>query len=262
MRIKQCKMLDRYQKDIFRYFRKQYSLRKYNDPKKPALFYSLWTFGRLAAHESFALIIWRGSDIIRERMVKKLTKIAARKNTYHIAISSYIANDLKKAGIKYKYIPIVGIDMQKFKPSMMGDETYVYIPDINNRKYCKKYGADIVGKIQKKCKYKINIIQSNQYKRNKLIKIYKKCFCGFRFTSHDGLPNQVIEMGLMGRRSFYNGDIPGSIKWNRNDIDSILENIEKESKKIGTTDFDYANEVKKFIDVGEKWLYTEFWENK
>ena len=69
-------------------------------------------------------------------------------------------------------------------------------------------------------------------------------------------------MGLMGRRSFYNGDIPGSIKWNRNDIDSILENIEKESKKIGTTDFDYANEVKKFIDVGEKWLYTEFWENK
>jgi len=259
MIIKQCKMLNRSQKNIFSYFLKKHSLKRYTDPKKPALFYSLWSYGRLAKHESFGLIIWRGSDIIRERMVKRLNKIAKRKNIYHVAISSYIADDLKKYGIKYKFIPIVGVDMTRFEPCLMGNEIYTYIPEVKRNKYHKKYGGDIIKKIKKKCKYKINIIESDQYRRRKLIEVYKKCFCGFRFTSHDGLPSQVIEMGLMGRRSFYNGNIPGSIKWDKKNIDNILENIEKESKKIGTIDYEYSNRIRSFINVGTDWLDTSFW---
>jgi len=63
----------------------------------------------------------------------------------------------------------------------------------------------------------------------------------------------------MGRKSFYNGNIPGSIRWN-NDINKTIKNVKKEAIKINTIDYDYANEINNFINVGEKWLSTEFWE--
>ncbi len=260
MRIKQCKMMDRSQKNIFENFFKKYSLGGYVDTRKPSVFFSLWKYGRLVVHQSFALIIWRGTDIIR--IEKKLKRIKERKNTYHIAISSYIAKDLDKYGIKYKFIPVVGANMKYFKPCPIGDEIYTYVPSHNISKYHERYGMEFIKKIKKRCKYKINIVKPNQYTKRELFKVYSRCFCGLRLTKHDGLPNQVIEMGLMGRKSFYNGDIPGSIKWDGNDIDKIIENINEEAKKIGTTDYTYANKIKDFIDVGEKWLDTKFWDKK
>jgi len=93
----------------------------------------------------------------------------------------------------------------------------------------------------------------------KLRKIYERCFCGLRLTKHDGLPNQVIEMGVMGRRTIYNGDIPGSISWNKNNIDEIIKNIDIESQKIGTINYEVSNNIKNFIDVKNDWLDTKFW---
>lgn len=259
MRIHQCKMLNNDMYSRFSYFFKKYSLKKYNNPNKPSIFFSLWNYSSIKYHKSFALIIWRGSDILKmERVLKSIRK---KKNIYHVAISSYISNDLKKYGIDHKFIPIVGVNNKYFKPTLMGNEIYTYIPNSNSLKYYPRYGMNIIDKIRKKCKYKINIMKNcNQYTKEELVKIYNRCFCGLRMTKHDGLPNQVIEMGLMGRKSFYNGDIPGSIKWNKKDIRDIVENIEKEANKIGTINLDYAEKIKKFVDIGEDWLCTEFWE--
>ena len=257
MRIKQCKMLNKNQEKRFKNFFKKYSLDKYDNFKDPAIFFSLWGFGLIKRHEGFAVIIWRGSDIIK--MENKLKSIRKMKNVYHVAISSYIANDLEKYGIKYKFIPIVGVDLKYFKPFPMGNEIYTYIPDSNPKKYYARYGFKIVKKIQKKIKYKINIINSpTQYSKKELVDIYKKCFCGFRMTKHDGLPSQVIEMGLMGRKSFYNGNIPGSIKWDKS-INNIVEDIEKEAQKIGSIDYEYSEKISNFIDISDNWLDTEFW---
>lgn len=254
MRIKQCKMLDS-QRKIFKNFVKEYSLKKYYNPSKPAVFYSLWAYSFIKNHKSFALIIWRGSDIVK--MQSRLFLIARRKNIYHIAISSYIIEDLKRYKIKYKFIPVVGVKMDFFKPAPLGDEIYTYVPNTHS-KYYKRYGMKLVQKIQKKCKYKINIVIPGQYSKEELVKVYKRCFCSLRLTKHDGLPSQVIEMGLMGRRSLYNGNIPGTIKW-VNNVDKIIEKIEIEAKKIGTIDHQYANQISDFIDIGDKWLDTEFW---
>jgi hypothetical protein len=68
-------------------------------------------------------------------------------------------------------------------------------------------------------------------------------------------------MGLMGRKAFYNGNIPGCINWNKNNIDKIIRNIEKESEKINTIDYEYSNQIKEFINIDDKWKYTEFWQN-
>ena len=240
----------------FSYFFKKYSFKKYYDPNKPSVFFSLWGYGAIKNHKSLAVIVWRGTDILK--MEGRLKSIKKRKNTYHISISSYIAKDMEKYGIRYKFIPIVGVDNKYFKPTVMGNEIYIYIPH-DNKKYNDRYGRNIVEKIKKNCDYKINIVASDQYKRKDLVKIYSRCFCGLRLTKHDGLPSQVIEMGLMGRRSFYNGDIPGSIPWSKN-VDNIIENIEEEAKKIGTVNYSYSKRISNFINIKDNWLDTKFWE--
>ncbi len=259
MRIKQCRMMNENQEKRFKYFFKKYSFNKYYNINEPVIFFSLWRYGLIKSHKSFGFIIWRGTDVIK--LKGALNRIRKKKNIYHVAISSYIKKDLEKFGIKSKFIPIVGVDMNIFNPCEMGNEIYTYIPSHHTNKYYERYGMEIIKKIQKKVKYKINIIKSiNKYARKDLVKIYKKCFCSLRMTKHDGLPNQVIEMGLMGRRSIYNGSIPGSIKWNDKKIDNIVDSIEKEAKKIGTVDRQYSEEIGKFIDVGDEWLDTKFWE--
>ena len=242
----------------FSHFYKKYNLKRYYSSYKPAIFFSLWGYGALKNHKSFALVVWRGTDVLK--MGERLRNIRKKKNVHHVAISSYIEKDLDKYGIKYKSIPIVGGNNKYFKPCKMGEEIYTYVPSDNIAKYHLRYGMKVINKIRDRCKYKINIIKfSKQYSKKKLAKIYERCFCGLRMTKHDGLPNQVIEMGLMGRKSFYNGNIPGSIKWDKN-IDNIVENLEEESKKINTTDYNYAKEIKNYINVGDEWLDTDFWE--
>jgi len=245
----------------FSYFLKKYSLKKYDNVNAPALFFSLWSSGAIKKHKSSAVVIWRGSDIVKLEGV--LSYLKKRKNVYHIAISSYISEDLKKYGIKHKFIPVVGLNMEYFKPCIMGNEIYAYVPDHFTKKYYERYGMKIIKKIKKICKYKINIVTSkSKFNKKELAKIYSRCFCGLRMTKHDGLPNQVIEMGLMGIKSFYNGNIPGSIKWNKNDIGHIVENIEKEAQKIGTINYEYADEIKEFINIKEDWLDIDFWEKQ
>lgn len=252
-KINQC-YISPHMRDNFSYFFKKYSLKEYYDRNEPSLFFSGWDLGPIKKHRGLGVIIWRGTEATDDRILKFKNK----RNIFHISISSFITNSLIRNNVRYKFIPIVGRDMSIFKPSPLGGEIYTYIPNHHTDKYYKRYGMAVVSEIQKRIKYKINIINSpNQYTREELLKIYKTCFCGLRFTKHDGLPSQVIEMGLMGRKSFYNGDIPGSIKWNKKKVDKIIKNIDKESKRIGVTDYEYSNEISKFIDIGTEWLETK-----
>ncbi len=253
-RISQC-CIPQADEEKFSYFFKKYSLTKYRDHYAPTIFFSGWKMGPIKNHKGFGLVIWRGSDINE----KKLSALKKKKNIFHLAISSFIEDDLKKSGIKYKFLPIVGKKMSYYNVRPLGDEIYTYIPDVHPGKYHERYGMKIVKKIQKSTKYKINIIGAMKYSRKELADIYGRCFCGLRMTKHDGLPNQVIEMGLMGRRSFYNGNIPGSIKWNKNNIDGIVSNIEKEAENIGSVNEEYASSIRDFIAIGDNWLDVGFW---
>jgi hypothetical protein len=261
-KIKQCCMTD-HQEQVFSGFMKRYSLSSYKDKNSPAVFYSLWGMRNLSLHKSLAVIVWRGTDITKISKVK-IKKIKRMKNIYHVAISSYIAKDLDNLGIPYKFIPIVGADVKDFKPISLGKEIYAYVPNLNHsqvkNKYRERYNYKLIKKIRNKCGFKINITTGErEYSRRKIRELYARCFCGFRFTKHDGLPNQVVEMGLMGRKSFYNGDIPGSIRWNENNVNEIIDNIKKESKNIGKNNYEFANQIKKFIDIDDDWLNIKYW---
>jgi len=233
-----------------------HGLSDYRDVHKPTFFYGLYRkdIELMEKHKSLLVLIWRGSDTLQPGHLEavKRTKV----NVKNIAISSYICDDLDRAGIKYTYIPIIGRPIKDLKPCLLGDEIYAYLP---MTRY-DFFNGDIIKEIKRRCRYKVNIATHiDHFTRKELLKIYKRSFCGLRFCEHDGLPNQVIEMGMMGRRCIYNGNLPGAIKWNKNDIDNIINNINEEAKNIGNINKCLYEEMKKFVNVGNKWLYLDYW---
>lgn len=262
-RIRQCNLSPPFKRaGKFQAFLDYYSLAKYNDPNAPAIFFGLHDFDydieKVLMHKSLAVLIWTGGDSLKKKHLLITRKL---KHVKHIAISSFIEQDLKKWRIDYKFLPIRGNPIDAIDASPLGNEIYTYIPIKSKKKNRRRYGGDVVKALIHRCKFKINVISStNEYKQGKLLQIYKRCFCGLRFTSHDGLSNTIVEMGLMGRRSFTNDKkFPFAISWNRKNIDEIVDNINLEAKKIGTISSDVAEAVRDYVSIGDAWLYTKFW---
>ena len=232
-RIKYARMSPELEWSKSSYFWDRWGLNHYSQSNHsdPAIFFGIYKcdLRRLIKHDRSvpSIIIWAGTDILMSNHLKKVLEIPL---TNHVAIGNFIASDLKKAGIKYKLLPIdfrSNNDIKKAYP--LGDEIYTYIP--STRK--EFYNLKLIKWLRKRTKYKINVTASNnQFNRKKMLKLYKRCFLNLRLTPHDGLPNTVMEMALMGRKSVYNGGLPGSICWDSNHPEEILETIEKEASKI------------------------------
>lgn len=258
MRIKQCEYSEA-RIGPFSYFLEKYNLKKYALPNKPAIFFGMYSklgLNILKRHKSLAVIIWRGSDIIsdKKRLESVMDIMKKNKDIKHVAISSFIEKDLNKFGIQYKSIPITGSNLKGFESCPLGNEIYAYAPSTRYN----FYGGSYLDKIKDKCKFKINIGRSSGcYTRAELYDIYKRSFMGLRLTEHDGIANQVIEMGLMGRRCIHNGGQSNCVFWKNSD--DILKSIEEESSHIGEVREEVSVSVKKYIDVGTNWLDTDYW---
>jgi len=256
MRIDQCEFAES-RLGMFGYFLEKYNLKKYYSSKNPAIFFGMYSklgLNVLKKHKSLAVVIWRGTDIISEK--KRLESVLKIKNVNikHVAISDFIKKDLKNVGISYKFIPLAASRVDNLQSCPLGDEIYIYAPKTRYQ----FYGGEYLDKIKNKCRFKINIgTSSNCYTKEELYNIYKRSFIGLRLTKHDGIANQVIEMGLMGRKCVHNGNHPNCIHWKNSK--SILKSIERESQYIGKIREDVSISVKKYIDVGEDWLDTDFW---
>ena len=256
MRISQCEYAEA-RMSKFTYFLKRHNLHKYSSPTEPAIFFGMYgkhTLNTLANHKNLAIIVWRGSDIISNK--QRLQSVLAMKDVdiRHVAISSFIAKDLEQVGVKYYFLPLSSTKVEDLGVSPLGNELYAYVP----KKRANFYGESLVKAVSKRCKYKINIASSTRtYTRNELVDIYHKCFLGLRLTKHDGIANQVIEMGMMGRRCIHNGSQPSCIQWKN--VDDILKSIEKESQKIGTMTNNVAKKTKEYSTVNSNWLHTDYW---
>jgi hypothetical protein len=87
---------------------------------------------------------------------------------------------------------------------------------------------------------------SDTFTREQLVDVYAQCFVNLRLTPHDGCPNTNIEMGLMGRRSIYNGDLPCSIRWNT--VDDICQSIEREYLRRDKNNKQITTIYKQFVN--------------
>jgi len=236
----------------------KYNLSKYFDKNKPAIFFGCYpkNIRIILAHNSLAVVVWRGSDGYRLKKGNKLyTEIFRRKNIKHIVISSFLEEDLRKWEVPFISLPICHVPLNQFHHVKLGNKIYIY----NYKRRCDLYGQKIIDSVLASLP-EIEFLPTfwGKHSLEDMQSIYKQCFIGLRPIKHDGLSNTVIELGLTGRRCIYNGSLPNAIHWKS--VDDIVSSIREEYKKIGTKNESVAKEVLDYITISDNWLYTEFYE--
>jgi len=261
MRINQ--LYCRFGKGFERAFVLKYKMRPYMDVNEPLIVFGCYNTGAILTivrHSitfgNLCVVIWAGTDALTfsdERNAVWSKIFRETKNIKNIAISHWIEEDLKKIDLKYYSIPVLPGDNSDIKPETLGDSILMYRPEL------PIYNGGIYEEIKSKVPYKFIEVRHNTFERKELLESYKKCFLGLRFTAHDGLSNTACELGLMGRRIIWNGKTPNAISFDKNNVSEIIENIHKEYENRGKEEA-IANKMQEFLNIGEDWLNTEFYE--
>jgi len=205
----------------------------------------------------FKIIVYGGTDATRPKRLRELKKI---EGLYHVAISDYVADDLSRLKIPYKKVGITPIDHSKYNLTLepLGKAVYIYYGSKANS---HMYGEDLFKKVQKKLpKIKFHVCGFGDHSREGLVQIYKDSFVGLRLVKHDGLPNTVVELGLMGRRVIHNGGLPSSISY-KPTVEDICRLIKKEQgrwKDSGRL-LETRNQTLEYLNNSRDWLEESFW---
>jgi hypothetical protein len=227
---------------------KKYNTIPYINKIEPVAFFGMYSdsdYKLALSHTGQKIIIWCGTDALN--LKGKPNWWPELKKIVNISMSSFVKDSLNFCGIESEIIPITptkGI----INITPKGDNIYWYYSNDNRRDF---YGGKIVDDLKKLTNYNILEVKGGTYNEDELSKIYEKCFIGLRLTKHDGLPNTVIEMGLMGRSCLHNGDTPNSIKYNENDIYEIINKIDYEYNNININNLHIAENVYKYISKGD-----------
>lgn len=248
---------------------KRYNLIPYTNPKEPAIFYGCFSAAppTILAHKSLAIVLWAGTDVLRLLkafakpdwgQTKHYKEIAKRSNIHHICRSKCLQNDFDSVGLKYHFLRVSPVISEYFQNTVLGSDIYCY----GAARKPEKYGGEIIERLKVDfpgIKFRDHCLQHETYlPYEKIYKIYQKCFLGLRFTQHDGLPNTVLEMGLMGRNCIFNGDLPNSLSYET--YEDIKKLIIQEYNKIGKTgDEVISQKTRELLDIGEDWLDTDWY---
>jgi len=193
------------------------------------------------------IVVWCGSDSMR--ISDPVARLIKSREAKHIAKSKFISEDLEKFKIKHEILPITWQTAVLF-PTPRGEYIYQYS---SIGMISEFYGDHYIPEIKERTGFDIIRCAHGLYDRTVLNDIYAKYFIGLRLTFHDGVPNTVVELGMMGRRCLYNGNLPNAIPWKN--IDDICENIIYEYKNRQQDDTRQISEaMKKFINIGDNWL--------
>jgi hypothetical protein len=231
----------------------KYGFVPYVDPDAPCVFNGMSTrmdYQMLMRHRGPATVVWCGSDALKTNLYGGLLK--GMKQVRHIAKSTCIQRTLAKhvPFLETEFIPITPTLPIK-QPVPLGDIVYVYgVGDL--------YGSLLLPEVKKRIgSIEILHVGKTRFTREDLQRfVYPRTFIGIRLTSHDGLPNTVLEMGLMGRRSIHNGDVPTSLAWR--DPAHVADLILHEYESRATKNIEQvAEETRAFIDIGNDWYQPD-----
>ena len=285
MRITQldCRTLDDFARIIF----PKWGMYQYLNKNAPVVFfgcYSVMAKTAIMNHKGLVVIVWAGGDSLRLVERQDFVEYCQRNEhrVFHFAHSWWIQRDLEFYGLKYidKVILPQNLEQFKFEPKK-GRSIYHYTaPDKNRQWY---YGTDIVSKLRDRWVnvkgYPDNVYITNftALKGQELIDAYADSSVGVRLTEHDNMALSCIEMGLMGRRSIFNGNIPCAIPYPTkgeyvpdkrmqrepmfrvDDLEGvigkmILEHWHDEPDRL------LAEEMREFVYDDEEWLDTKYYE--
>lgn len=231
-------------------FLSKYGLTTFKDPKQPLVMFGMYNtedMGVLVNHKAPVILVWCGSDSLK---IKRGDVWALkRKVKKHYAMSRFISDDLKKHHIAHAILPITPSSID-INPEPRGDSMYCY-----GLRSPSLYNTDLAKEVSRITGYNLILAKHDTFTHEQLMNAYKESFIGLRLTPHDGLPNTVLELGMMGRRSIYNGDIPHCIKWKS--VDDICENVIKEYQNRHQPNEQISKDIKNYLNISDQWLYLK-----
>jgi hypothetical protein len=267
--------------------REKYNFKHYSrrhDTNEPLVVFGIYggaTKSDIMNHRGLCVCVWSGSDSVRlhERPdFVDFCKFNAHR-VFHIAHSHWIQTDLAHYGLKFIDKVVIPIKLEEYSfEKEVGDAVYHY----GTHQRLWYYGTHLMKKLDKKWNKKrgnprMIITTQTAYGKKELYELYKESFVGVRLTEHDNMAMSVVEMGLMGRRSIFNGNVPCAIsypchpydtycpltrkQWVWQD-DSLLDVIEDMIIGLRGAEPDayLAEEMREFCYDNEDWLDTKFYE--
>jgi hypothetical protein len=233
-------------------FLKLYSLKRYTDENAPCIF--MGVYGQdgvdvINAHKGKKIVLNTGamrSVFLNINSVN--TVISMPKGVEVDVYGKYYNAVCSKYSIKKCNFPLK--DFSYFKPDVFGDKIYCYL---GSKTRAQQMGAGLINELKGKLKFEILIGYQGHSIKDLKTDFYDKCFLNIKPNLTGGFTT-AIELAYMGRKTISSSTAPFCINYNT--MDDVLNLINKESKKIGTTQ---PSCVGTWFDTEFEWLNTEFW---
>lgn len=227
-------------------FRKRYGLTDYVDSLRPLIMFGMYRdedIDILVRHNAPITLVWQGMDA---RVIKSdWLPYLKNERVSHIAISHWIESSLMLYGIRCSLLP-VSATIDNISPQDRGGHVFMYYSD-DSPSAVEYYGAHLIPEIEDRTGLKVLTARHGEYDRENLLRIYRECFINLRLTQYDGCPNTNLEMGLMGRRSIFNGHIPHSIPWRG--IPDICLSIKSEYERRHEPNGHISTDISNFLNI-------------
>lgn len=226
----------------------KYGLSDYCDTSAPLVMFGMYRpndFTTYLKHEGKIIVVWCGSDGMY--LKNNTADIIKSRNAIHYTMGGFISEDLKKFDIPHEIKTITPTKVN-ITTRPRGNKIYSY--GTNEPQF---YNLDIAKKIADQLKLEFVFTKITDYKFEDLVKIYEQCFINLRLTKHDGLACSVLEMGLMGRVSVFNGGAPHAIPWDSEE--GILESVLNEYNNRHKDNRHITKAFENYINNDDKWLY-------
>jgi len=252
------------------------------DKNKPLVSFSAQhqrTRRLLMEHKGMIVILWTGADTLNLHTDQSFVWFLKdnQERVFHIAYSHWLRHDLQLFGLKpIKRLVIPSLtDQFKFKP--WHDNKIFHYTSNKNPWF---YGTDHVKEIMRRMhpdpdNPELAIYNHRSRPFGNMAVESKKAFIGIRLTEHDGIAASVIEMGLMGRKTIFNGEYPCAINYSSKpyawcpelkkkrvfDYSWTVKHVESLLDIYGVSEPDrlLAEEMRVFIHDDHTWLSTKFY---
>lgn len=219
-----------------------YALTPYRNKEAPVVFWGAYEkdLHIIEQHKGQAIIVWRGNDL---RATGHRRDLWTREGWELIATSRFHETELTEIKLPYKRRNLPGRDLSAFTYLTAGQKIFFYTGGHEN------YREELIPEIQAAISDEIIVVNhSDRHTRDQIRGLMSECWLELRLRSFDGIPSTILEMASMGRRSVFNGDIPGSIPWaDTEEIVTIIQNADRDADP----GLPYA--LKDWLDLDSSW---------
>ena len=247
------------QMDYFsRGMKERWGLEDYKCLNTPTVFLSLGSPQAIQTfknHKGIKLLYFSGSDCNPQtiNLVKNTQDVVC------IGWSPWITQILEKNNIPHKNFFLPLKHYNDFKPTILGENIYVYKGIHGDRSDYFKWDEiikplqDVFGEDR--------IIHTTKQPINKLINdYYNDCFVYVKPNERGG-STAMWELGYMGRKTISNnqGNLPHVL--NSTSLEETINLILQESKKIGTLQPQLSQLTHDHFQNTNEWLYVDFYKD-